>query len=100
MNVGGGCRRLASELLRRGVLRREEPHVRRRGGAERGVVVQVEEFRDAEVEEPGRAIPLDKDVRRLEVAMHDQSAVRKLDGSHDAQKERETLAKRELMDRA
>src|SRR5690606_39600044 len=87
---------LAAELLGARVLRREEPEPRSRPWRSAGLGF-VEEPRDPEVEEFRLAVGGDEDVRRLEVAVDDEAAVRVLDGAADADEEAEPLVDAEAM---
>jgi hypothetical protein len=82
MHIGAGRRCLAAPLLGRGVVGREGAAGRlgqRRGRrAARGGVV-VEQLGDAEIEQLHLPGAVDQDVRRLQVAVQDQLAVRMRD---------------------
>ena len=75
IHIGRGRDRAAGELLRCGVGRRQWRVARSR---HRDAIarLRVEQLRNAEVEQLHRAVGAYEDVRRLEVAMHDQQAVR------------------------
>ena len=72
MDVGRRRRRLALDLFRRGVARRQQVV----DAARQAEVVLLEELGDAEVEELHLALAGDEDVRRLEVAVHHQVRMR------------------------
>src|SRR6185503_8109111 len=57
----------------------------------------LELLRDSKVEQLHRAVARDKDIRRLEVAMHDQVLVRMLNCFADLAKESESLRQRHGM---
>ena len=81
-DVGRGGRQLAAQLLGRGALRR---HRRRRCRVSSAglVLLRAERLGDAEVEQPDVAFAGDEDVRRLQVAMDHEAAVRELDDAAD-----------------
>ncbi len=72
MHVGQRRRAIAEHLFGRGVAQRHRGDT----GARRGVAVVVDEFGDAEVEQVGNVVAVDQNVRGLQVAMHDQRAMR------------------------
>ncbi len=74
VEVAGGGHRAAFALLRAGVAGAEDA----RGGFARGSV-QVDQPRDAEIEQLDLAGRVDQHVGRLQVAMHDQALVRVAD---------------------
>ena len=74
VHVSGGGDRVAGHLFGRSEIRGERAHALR---GERGTIgsTRVEKLGDAEVEQLYRAIGRHEDVRRLDVAMHDQIRV-------------------------
>ncbi len=88
--VGGGGHRLAADLLGRGIGRRHQVR-----GGEREVVAAVEQLGDAEVEQMRPALGIDQQVRRLQIAMHDQRLVRRLHRFADARDQRHAFAQRQ-----
>ena len=84
VHVGRGRHRLAADLLGRGVVRRHALHEGRCGVAVGG---RIDDLGDAEIEQLGHAVHGDEDVRRFQVAMHDQAAVRMLHGIADLQEQ-------------
>ena len=74
VNVGGGVDRLAADLLRAGVLRRQ--HARHGDCHLRRVHARLQHLRDAEIEQLGRAVLGDQNVAGLQVAVDDQVLVR------------------------
>ncbi len=85
-DVGRGRDRRAGALLGRGVGRRERGHARLR------LVIRVEQLGDAEVEQLDLAVGGDEHVGRLEVAMHDQRAMRGFDRAADLQEQLQSRA--------
>ncbi len=78
--------RRAAALLGRGVGRRERRQVRLR------LVVRVEQLGDAEVEQLDLAVGGDEHVRRLQIAMHDQRAMRGFDRAAHLQEQLQARA--------
>ncbi len=85
VDVGRGRHDLAGDLLRRRVVGREYANGR-------ALDVVLEQLRDAEVEELHGAVGRDEDVRRLDVAVHDQRAMRGFNRAANGQEEREPRA--------
>jgi hypothetical protein len=77
--------RRAGVLLGRGVFGRHQ----RRGGARRFVGAGIEQLGDAEVEQLERAVRCDEHVRGLDVAMHDEVAMRVRHRVADVEEQRE-----------
>ncbi len=70
VDVAGRGHRLSEELLRRGILRRQQPQP---GSRQRcGVSLAAEELRDAEVQQLHGALLGHQDVGRLDVPVDDQ----------------------------
>ena len=86
---------MSKNLLGSGILRRQRAPA---GLRERCLVVGLQEFRDAEVEQLHTAVGRDQDVRRLQIAMDDQTRVcmrhriKHLDHKRQAIRDREPLA--------
>ena len=74
VDVGCGRERIATDLLGARVLRGERAREFARRRHRVGGVV-AEKFRDAEVQQLYRAVAGHENVRRLEVAVHDEIAV-------------------------
>jgi hypothetical protein len=72
IDVGRGRHRVAAQLFRRGIVRGQQLRLGR------VLVAGGEQLGDAEVEQFRRAVGGDEDVRRLQVAVHDQVLVRVL----------------------
>lgn len=84
VDVGRRGHRLTPKLFGRRILRRQRAHVRCRLIGQR--LLGLQELRDAEVQQLHLADPRDEDVRRLQVAVHDEGLVRVLGGvAHDAE---------------
>src|SRR6185295_2290878 len=88
-DVRGGRDGPAGELLGSGVLGGE----RRLPLAGRGLDgrrrVRVEKLRDPEIEQPDAAVLAHQDVRRLQIAVHDQMGVSERDGGKNLEKKAE-----------
>jgi hypothetical protein len=83
IHVGGGRRELAEKLLRRSVFGREHDLIDER--ARRFITIRplsADQLGDAEIKQLDCAVASDEHVRRLEVAMHDQVAMRMRDRQH------------------
>jgi hypothetical protein len=91
VDVGRGRDQPAFALLRRSVSRRERRQARLR------FVVPVEQLGDAEVEQLDLAICCHEHVRRLEVAVHDQRAMRRFDGAANLEEQTNTSAQVEAV---
>ena len=83
VDIGGGGDGPAADLLRAGACRREQPLVGR--GQRR--VRRVQQLRDAEVQQLGRAVGGDQQVGRLDVPVHHEVAVRMVDRLAHAQEQ-------------
>jgi 3-oxoacyl-[acyl-carrier protein] reductase len=81
INIGRSGDRFASQLFGRGVCRRQQAMTELRSG--RSVVFELKQARNPEVDQLHLAARRDQDVVRLEVAVHDQAAVRVLDRAAD-----------------
>ena len=90
IDVRRGAHRIAAQLLRRGVRRRQWT-VLRVDGLRRAAVRIVEEFGDAEIEQLRFAVGGDQNVRRLDVAMDDELAVRELHRRADIAEQRDAF---------
>src|SRR5262249_27915725 len=89
IDVRRGRDRLAADLLRAGVVRRHHRIHRLRSAG--GPALRIQQLRDAEVQQLGPALRRYQDVRRLDVAMDDEVAVREGDGAADLLKDGEPL---------
>jgi hypothetical protein len=76
------------DLLRRGVLQRKRPT--RLLGQRRGPATELDQRRNAEIQQPHLAIAGDQDVRRLQVPMHDEPAVGVGDGAGHLEEQAQT----------
>ncbi|HET7925583.1 MAG TPA: hypothetical protein VFL30_11835 [Rhodanobacteraceae bacterium] len=93
------CRRgdgLGENLFGSRVLRRHPTMIRHRGGGGVGRCARLEQLGQTEVEQLHDPIARDENVRRLEVAVDDETVVRRLDGGGHLRKQSETFANAEL----
>ncbi len=95
VHVAGDRGARPAHLLRRGVARRKKT-VLRGGAFDIEASGHGERLGDAEVDQPGQAVRIDEHVRRLDVAMQDEVAVRVLHGFADAEKQLQPLRRRQL----
>ena len=79
------------------VLRRDEPHLGPRGGRLHVPGGWVEELGDAEIEQLHVPGSRHEDIRRLEIAVHDERAVRVLHRLAHHAKEPQTFFKRQAL---
>ena len=84
--------RFAANLFRCGMRERQQSLLRSRVEGKRRVARDVEQLRDAEIEQPRRSVRLDENVRRFDVAMHHQASVRELHRARDREKQSESFA--------
>ncbi|MDP1691838.1 MAG: hypothetical protein Q8L49_07825 [Burkholderiaceae bacterium] len=93
VHVGGHAQRFAAHLLGAGVVGRERAFA---GLGERrvGVFQRVQRLGDAEVQQLDLALGRDQHVGRLQVAVHQQGAVRNGDGVGQLQKQGQALGQR------
>ena len=80
VDIGRGRDGTVLPLLGRTVFRRDEAHLGPRGSRPDVPRLRVEELRDAEIEQFHIAGSRDEDIRRFEVAVDDQGAMRVLHG--------------------
>jgi hypothetical protein len=92
VDIGGGGDRRTLHLLGRGVLQRQRaaPFLGQRAGRV-GPRVALEQLGDAEVEQLDAAVARDEHVARLDVAMHDEVAVRMRDGGQHLHEQADAL---------
>ena len=86
-HVGGKRNGAAIELFRRCVFRRQQ-HLR-------GDSAVVQQLGDAEIKQPHATAGIDHDVGRFQIAMHDQIAVRVVDGFAHLAKQLQSFAERQ-----
>jgi len=93
--IRGGCDRRADELLwaRVAGCQQKGSGLRSRGARH----LRVERLGDSEVEEPYAPCRVDEDVRRLEIAVNEEIAVRVVHGRGHVDDETHAVANRELM---
>ena len=87
IDVGRGGNAGAAELLRRRIGRGQPAQAGARVVLALGL---VEQFGDAEVEQARPSLRVDQDIRRLDVAMHDQRAMRRFDRFADGNEQAQT----------
>ncbi len=86
VDVGRGRDRAALRLLGRGIAGREKADRTRQD-----LAAVVDQLGDAEIEQFGFAAGGDKNIRRFDIAMHNQAAVRHLDGAAYVGEQTQTL---------
>jgi hypothetical protein len=79
------------------MIRRHEAHVRLRDCERLHELALVEQLGDAEIEQLGHAVARNQDVRRLQVAMHNQVLMRGIDRRADGGEQLETFVDGELI---
>ena len=99
IDVRRGAERRARDLLRRHVLRRVRA-AGELGLSRRPFLPFIQQLGDPEVEQPDLTVAGDEDVRRLEIAVDDEPAVRVADGLHDLPEQAHARGQVERLGRA
>ncbi len=92
IDIAGGGDVLAPQLFRAGVLRSHQPLVVGSGDDGVGGQSRIEQFGDAKVQELGKAVSGDQDIRGFQIAVDNQALMGGLDCRADGAEEFYTLA--------